>query len=186
MNYFLTLLLFYFTCLDYAYSRNLHNINDFSTVCHFGCDYRDLQNAIYATRPGGTVYIKSETIHTCGLINKPLKIIGELIGGQPPSLKSTSCRGKGALIIEANDVQISNLEISDINVWDDNGACIRVGPAAKHVVLKNIYCHDSQNGILAGFYNAGKLSVVDSIFERCGAGGAVTWSLYPNRWRCFL
>jgi len=165
---FFRVILVYFFCFGYADAKN---INEFSTVCFQGCDFQKLQDAIIATRPHGTIYINAEEMNTCGLINKSLKIIGQVKGNKRPHLKSTSCNGKGALIIEAKDVEISNLEISNIKVGDKNGACIRIGPAAKNIRLKNIYCHDSQNGILAGFYNDGKLDVVDSVFERCGTGG---------------
>jgi len=168
VNYILCFLLL---LSGHVWAEKVHDINDVSTVCLYGCDFTELNAAIDATRPGGTVFIKAEVLNTCGLITKPLKIIGEIKGLRRPHLKSKICNGKGALIIEAPDVEIYNLEISDINVPDHNGACIRIGPAGKNVLLKNIYCHDSQNGILANFNNDGKLSVFDSIFERCGFAG---------------
>jgi len=171
VGYLWRIFLLFLFCWGCANANNTRDSNDFSIVCLYGCEFSDLEKAIIATRPGGTVYIKAEVLNTCGLITKSLKIVGELKAGKRPHLMSTSCRGKGALIIEAPNVEISNLEISDINVGDNNGACIRVGLAAKNVTLNNIYCHDSQNGVLASFYNAGELRVSDSIFERCGAGG---------------
>jgi len=154
----------------YVHANTDFSLNGNSTVCQLGCDFSDLNIAIDATRSGGTVYIKAETLHTCGVINKPIKILGELKGGAMPHLNGTSCVGKGALVIEANNVEISNLEISNINVSDKNGACIRAGKGARNLNIKNIFCHDSQNGILASF-GPGNLNVSNSVFERCGYGG---------------
>ena len=161
--------LLFLVCLSCAHSKAVIESMNFSTVCHSGCDFVELPEAIQATRPRGTIFIKAEEFNTCGLIDKPLKIIGESIQGRRPHLKSVSCSGKGALMIAADDVEISNLEISDINVQDKNGACIRVLKQANRVRLRNIYCHDSQNGILARF-GEGLLAVEDSVFERCGFG----------------
>jgi len=164
--------LFLLFLLEQSYVQAELNLemNEFSTVCQQGCEFVDLNKAIIATRSGGTIYIKAEELHTCGVINKPLKILGELRGSIMPHLNGSSCLGKGALVIEADDVEISNLEISNINVNDRNGACIRIGPNATKINLKNIYCHDSQNGIL-GSFGDGHLWVADSTFERCGFGG---------------
>jgi len=165
---------YYLTILLLSFNANTifaEEGNAFSTVCRVGCDFSELQPAIKATRPGGTVFIKAEDIKACGLINKSITILGEIDGTRRPHLKSINCRGKGALIIEAEDVEISNLEISGNNVRDMNGACIRVGPGSKNVALKNIYCHDSQNGILARVIKDGEFLVLDSVFERCGYKG---------------
>jgi hypothetical protein len=167
-----TLLLFICVLLCSVASVNskVFSESDISTVCGRDCDFIDLNRAIAGTKTGGTIYIKSEELKVCGYINKSLRIIGEIKDGVRPHLKGVSCHGKGALIIEADNVEISNLEISDINVSDNNGACIRIGKKAKKIIIKNLYCHDSQNGILASFGN-GNLHVSSSIFERCGFAG---------------
>ena len=33
---------------------------------------------------------------------------------------------------------------------DKNGACIRIDPEAGDITIKDVYCHDSEDGVLGG------------------------------------
>ncbi|MBF0266388.1 MAG: hypothetical protein HQL46_14075, partial [Gammaproteobacteria bacterium] len=140
-------------------------------VCSKGCQFSDLNQALQSVKSYGKVYIAAEKRKLCGVINWPVTIIGESSDKMSkPHLYGSVCKGKGTIIIESNDVTINNLQISDLNANDGNAACIRLGPDAKNTTIKNIYCHDSQNGIL-GHFKQGSLYVTDSTFERNGYGG---------------
>ena len=76
--------------------------------------------------------------------------------------------GKGALVIQGNDVTVEGLECSEITVRHNNGACIR--QEGRNLTLRNVYFHDSQQGILGGG-NLGTIRIEDSRFERLGYGG---------------
>lgn len=146
-------------------------------VCSHGCQFSDLNQALSAVKSYGKVYIAAEKMKTCGIIHWPVTIIGESSTNKESTKKmkkahlyGKSCKGKGAIVIESPGVTINNLRISDLNVGDGNGACIRLGPNAKNTIIKNIYCHDTQNGIL-GHFKQGNLYIADSVFERNGFGG---------------
>jgi len=83
-------------------------------------------------------------------------------------LKGFTTQGKGALVIQGNDNQIVNIECSNVNVRDNNGACVRF--EGTNIQLRNVYFHDSQQGFLSG-KNSGFILIENSRFERLGKSG---------------
>lgn len=151
-------------------------------VCREGCPYDDLKQAIREARPGDTITVAPELIGGCGSIQQPgVKLIG-LKGpnGERPHLGGGACWGKGAIIVTASNVLIEGFEISNVSVPDKNGACIRVDPSASDLVIRDIYCHDSQNGILGG-PRSGSLTIEDSTFERNGFDKGHSHGIYINK-----
>ena len=83
-------------------------------------------------------------------------------------LKGFSTKGKGALVVKGNDNEIINIECSNVNVSDNNGACVRF--EGTNIQLRNVYFHDSQQGFLSG-KNSGLILIENSRFERLGKSG---------------
>ncbi|MFP6747129.1 MAG: right-handed parallel beta-helix repeat-containing protein [Alphaproteobacteria bacterium] len=149
------------------------------TVCRQGCDYADLNRAIKALKSGGTITMKPGLSGTCGVIDKPLKLVGlKDKNGRRAHLAGGICWGKAPLVVRAANVTITGLEISNAVVRDRNGACIRIDPEAADLLIDDLYCHDSENGILGGPRRGG-VTVINSLFERNGRGGRAH-GLYIN------
>lgn len=142
-----------------------------ATVCRTGCRYSDLQTAIDRTGPGDTLTIAPGLYAFCAVVHKPVRLVGlKGPGGQRAHLGGGTCRQKGALVVASAGVVIEGLEISHINVRHENGACIRIDPVVGDVVVRDLLCYDSENGILGG-PSRGSVLIEDSIFERNGRGG---------------
>jgi len=80
----------------------------------------------------------------------------------------SAAKGKAALVISGDGTKIFNLECHSISVSDGNGACIRLEAAS--LFLKNVYFHDSQQGLLSS-PKSELIEIVGSKFERLGFGG---------------
>lgn len=151
--------------------------NNNVSVCYQGCDFQDLQQAVNAAPVGGLVTVAAEINGTCAVINKPLRLLG-LAGkdGTRAHLVGGVCIGKAPLVIAGPNISIEGFEISDIQVGDGNGACIRLDPGSRDISIKNLYCHDSQDGILGGL--AGRLTIEDSKLEANGFGDGSAHGIY--------
>ena len=155
-------------------------LGDKPTVCQEGCQFSDLNAAIKSSLPGDIVSVSPGTYRTCGVVDKPLRLIGlKDASGNRARLVGTACEGKGSIVVKASGVIIEGLEISGISVPSKNGACIRIDPEAEVVTIRDIYCHDSEEGILGGAPQ-GDVVVEDSIFERNGADGGQAHGIYIN------
>lgn len=154
-------------------------VSDNLSVCHQGCDFQDLQKAVDAVPSGGTITVSAEINGSCAVIRKPLKLIG-LKGenGLRAHLAGGVCMGKATLITAAANILIEGFEISNIAVGDGNGACVRLDPGTRDLVLRNLYCHDSQDGLLGAI--AGQLLIEDSIFLGNGFGEGQAHGMYIN------
>lgn len=144
---------------------------DVLTVCSQGCDFSDLQKAVNAAPLGGEVDVSPEINGTCALLNKPLHLVGKkTTDGKRAHLAGGVCLGKGPLVTAAADIVIEGFEISNVNVGSGNGACIRMDPGTSNLVIKDIYCHDSQDGLLGA--STGSLLIEDSVFAGNGFNGS--------------
>ena len=63
---------------------------------------------------------------------------------------------------------VENIECRNIQVPDNNGACIRFEGA--NLTVRNLYAHDSQSGVMTSD-NAGTVKIEYSTFERLGSNG---------------
>ena len=119
------------------------------TVCSEGCEFSDLNAAIKSLPTGSTISVAPGVYGACAIVDKPLQVIGlKDASGKSAHLTATACDGKGALVLRASGIVIQGLEISSITVPDKNGACIRIDPQAGDVTIRDLYCHDSENGVL--------------------------------------
>lgn len=142
------------------------------SLCAGGCDAAKLDQAVALIAEGGTLTIEPGVYFDCIKIHKSMKIVGKIApDGSRATLKKTACSGKAAIDLDAPDVTIQGLKISDIAVPDENGACIRVGPATQKLLIRDIICLDSENGVLGGTNNKdGVMTIEDSYFEGHGKG----------------
>ena len=89
-------------------------------------------------------------------------------GEKGTHLKGFSTKGKGTLVIQGENTEIIDIECSQVSVLDKNGACVRL--EGKNLQLRNVYFHDSEQGLLSG-KNSGLILIENSRFERLGYGG---------------
>jgi len=157
-----------------------------ATVCREGCRFSDLNEAIKAAESGGTVTVAPGLHGSCGVIQKPIRLIG-LKGpsNKRAHLAGGVCWGKASLVVTASDVLIEGFEISNVTVGDRNGACIRIDSGAGDVIVRDLYCHDSENGILGGPLK-GTVIVENSTFERNGADQGQAHGLYISQGDAFI
>lgn len=147
------------------------------SVCGQGCDFRDLQKAVDAAAPGGEIAVEAEINGTCAIIRKPLHIVGKRgTDGRRAHLAGGVCNGKAPLVTAAANIVIEGFEISGIAVGDGNGACIRLDPGTRDLSVRDIYCHDSQDGILGA--SDGHMLIEDSVFIGNGFGNGRAHGIY--------
>lgn len=140
------------------------------SVCASGCDTVNLADAAALVAEGGTITIEPGVYADCIRIKKSMKLIGKIApDGSRAYLKKVACGGKGAVDLDAPEVTVQGLKISDISVPDKNGACIRVGAKSKTVLIRDIICSKSENGLLGGPNKQdGIMTIEDSTFEGNG------------------
>jgi len=137
------------------------------TICNKRCEYTDLDSALKEIKTNGTIYIQDGIYETCGYIRRSVNIIGKPFLNLTAHLTKKACDNKAAIVINAPEVTLENLEISHIRVKDNNGACLRVEGKTNNLTIKNIYCHDSQAGLMSNT-KTGNIRLQDSLFERNG------------------
>lgn len=151
------------------------------SMCNTGCDASKFADALIMLNEGGTLTVKPGVYPDCITINKSMKLIGEIApDGGRAHLRKIACRGMAAININAPDVEIRGLKISEIAVPDLNGACVRVGPTTQKLLIRDIICLDSENGLLGGTNKKdGVMTIEDSYFEGHGKNG-LAHGIYIN------
>lgn len=153
---------------------------DEASVCREGCAFTDLNKAIQNASAGSVITVAPGRYGWCGVVKKPIRLVGlKDAEGNRAHLAGGVCWGKATLVLRASDIVIEGFEISDVSVPSKNGACIRVDPQAGDITIKDLHCHDSENGLLGGPQN-GRLTIEDSRFERNGANNGFAHGIYVN------
>ena len=150
-----------------------------STVCWRGCEFSSLSAAIKSSPSGGIVSVAPGIYDTCGVVDKPLHLIGLVDASGKRAHLAGVCWGKGALVLRATDIVIQGFEISSIAVPDKNGACIEIDAEAGNITIRDLYCHDSEDGILGG-PREGSVTIEDFRFERNGSNRGLGHGIYIN------
>lgn len=148
-------------------------------VCAKGCQFSDLSKAVRAAAPGDTIAVAPEVNGSCAVIDKPLRLVGLKApspAGTRAHLAGGVCMGKAPLVVKSAGVTIEGFEISGVSVPSRNGACIRFDPGAEDVVLRDLLCRDSQDGLLGRV--KGTLLIEDSRFEGNGFDNGQAHGLY--------
>jgi nitrous oxidase accessory protein NosD len=127
------------------------------------CGFTSLRKAIEQAKPGSRIVLAPGRYYQAAKVDVPgLTLIGE----PGAHLSHRAEKGKAALVVTAPNVTIDGIECSDIEVSDNNGACVRIEGA--DTTLRNVYFHDNQQGVLGG---VGTVRVENSTFERNGLRG---------------
>ncbi|MBI2105055.1 MAG: fibronectin type III domain-containing protein [Candidatus Omnitrophica bacterium] len=129
-----------------------------------------IQKAVDAAAPGDTVLVRGGVYRQCAVIPRGKKGIS-IVGEPGAHLRETACSGKGALVVQSEDVTIEGLECSGISSGSGNGACVRNEAAS--LTIRNVYFHDNQTAYLGGEEGAptGTILIENSRFERNGQDG---------------
>lgn len=143
------------------------------SMCTHGCDAEKFADAVKLVAEGGTITVEPGDYSDCIFIKKSMKLVGKIgADGGRAHLRKIACNGKGAIDLQAPDVTVQGLKISGISVPDKNGACIRVAQAATKLLIRDIICLDSENGILGRIADkGGVMTIEDSLFSGNGKAG---------------
>ncbi len=152
-----------------------------ATVCRQGCPFTELKTALNLAKDGDTITVAPGLYGMCAVIKKSVILRGlRDKAGKRAHLGGGVCWGKGALVAVAPKILIEGFEISNVKVGSKNGACVRIDKKAKDVTIRDIFCHDSENGILGGG-DRGVVTIENSRFERNGADNGRAHGIYITR-----
>ena len=127
-----------------------------------GAIFKSLSAAKHAVRKGSRVYLFAGIYEQGIYLDKDdLEIIGE----QGVVFDNATVDEKAALVLTGNNILVENIECRNIQVSDNNGACIRF--EGTNLTVRNLYAHDSQSGVMTS-NNAGIVKIEYSTFERLG------------------
>jgi len=129
------------------------------------CDSASLQSALDRIAPGGVLVIHPGDYRKAAFVRRDGTRIRALPGAR---LLGAAVGGKGALVVQANDVTIEGLACSGIAVPSRNGACVRL--EGRNLTLRRVHFFDSEQGVLAGG-SPGQILIEDSRFENLGRDG---------------
>ena len=128
-----------------------------------GNRFSDIDDAAKNIKDNSRVYLKAGTYSGLKITSNNVELIGE-----SGVVFSSPIEGKAAIVITGDNILISSIECYGIQVRHKNGACVR--QSGTNLTLKNVYFHDSQQGILSGA-DTGRLIIEFSTFERLGFEG---------------
>ncbi len=135
------------------------------TLCN-GSDcqeFRQVSQAFRAAKDGATITIGGATFYEAAVLKANNVTIR---GTEGTHLLETAAEGKATFVIKGSNTTIENIQCSGIAVSDGNGACIRL--EGENLTLRNVYFHDSQQGLLTRSKGGGTILIEDSRFERLG------------------
>ncbi len=143
-------------------------------VCQDGtCRFPSLAKAYTRASDGDVITIGPGLYSDCiDAIKKSVAIIGRPgPDGQRPTF-SRACAGKAALILAAPEILVQGIQVQDIRVGDQNGACFRLQhPKHQRVLIRDVVCVNSQNGILGSPGSKGGVHIEQSLFAGNGVKG---------------
>lgn len=138
------------------------------TVCPAGaayatCDYNSIAAAARAAEDGATILIGPGTYREAAVVRASNVTLRAPDGAH---VTGAAAQGKAAFVIAGDNVTIEGIECSEIEVPDENGACVR--GEGDNLTLRNVHFRDSQEGFLGG---KGRVVIENSRLERLGEGG---------------
>lgn len=130
-----------------------------------GSTYSNLSTAFRQAKNGSLILLRAGVYQQAGVLSADNVTIR---GEAGVVIRSKAINGKAAMVIKGRNITIENIECYDIQVADENGACVRF--QGTNLVLDNVYFHDAETGLLTG-RNAGRVLIKNSKFERLGKKG---------------
>jgi hypothetical protein len=149
------------------------------TVIATGKTFGRLQDAVNAIGDGkGTIAVSAGTHKDCAV-----QTAGEIayLGTAPGQsvFDGGTCEGKAALVLRGRGASVSGLTFQNMRVSDFNGAGIRLETG--NLTVAQSWFKDSQQGILTGNDEAGRIVIDKSTFTRlgtCEGPGGCAHSIY--------
>jgi hypothetical protein len=140
-----------------------------------GGQFATLAAAVAASHDGDVLQVKAGT-YTNDFTNITTKITIEGIGGMV-NLVATVPPPNGKAIMTTNtDVTLKDIAFSGAAVASGNGAGIRY--QGGNLTIVDCYFHNNQEGLLAGAYPTGNITITNSEFAYNGTGTGYTHNLY--------
>jgi Ca2+-binding RTX toxin-like protein len=139
--------------------------------------YSSLGAAVAASKDGDIVRVNAGTyVNDTATINTKITIEG--VGGMAKLVGSGDLANRKGLLISNTDLTVRNIEFSNAEVADRNGAGIRY--QGGNLTVENCYFHHNENGILANPVSTGTISIKRSEFAFNGDGSGYTHGVYAN------
>lgn len=136
--------------------------------------FTSLQEAFDFVSVAGIIRIGPGIYKKGGVLKKKDRV--HISGSDGTIFDNAAVAGKGAFVINSNDVTIENITCRNTVVKDKNGACVRF--EGTNLTLRHVIFTDSENGLLAG-NKSEKILIEDSVFERNGKIGRAH-AIYVN------
>ncbi|MCB5425540.1 right-handed parallel beta-helix repeat-containing protein [Altererythrobacter sp. CC-YST694] len=149
------------------------------TVVETGKSYGNLQQAVDAIGGGkGSISIAPGlhadcAVQTAGSISYLAAEPGKSV------LDGVTCEGKAALVLRGKNATVTGLVFQNLRVPDGNGAGIRLEQG--NLTIAQSWFRDSQQGILTGEAQNGRIVIDKSTFTRlgtCEGAGGCAHSIY--------
>jgi hypothetical protein len=138
-----------------------------------------LQDGLEMAKNGSVIRLGPGEYEQAGVVTKNNITIEGMNGSR---IHTRTVQGKAAIVVKGNDTVIKNIECYNINVKDNNGACVRM--LGHNLTLDNVYFHDSQQGLLTNG-KPGDIYILNSRFERLGKSGKAH-GIYVGGGRLFI
>jgi hypothetical protein len=123
-----------------------------------GVMFKSLSAAKHAIRNGSRIYLFSGVFEQGTYLDKDdLEIIGE----RGVIFDNATVDEKAALVLSGNNILVENIECRNIQVSDNNGACVRF--EGSNLTVRNVYAHDSQSSVMT-INHAGIVKIEYSTF----------------------
>ena len=146
------------------------------TVCPDGCDFAFPSEAARAVSGGEIVEIQAGEYVDCA--TWPVSVTLRGVGLGRAYVRDAACGDKAIWTTQGADTVVENVEFSGMAVADRNGAGIR--HEGGRLVVRNVYMHDGEQGLLAGANPEASVVIEDSFFERLGQDGQAH-AVYVNQ-----
>lgn len=139
--------------------------NRFVSLCNGeNCQkFQRLGAAFNAAQDGAVITIGGATFYESAILRANNVTVR---GSENTRLLETTAEGKANLVVKGNNTTIEGIECSGIRVSDGNGACVRL--EGENLTLRNVYFHNSQQGLLTRTRGGGSILIEDSKFENLG------------------
>jgi len=126
------------------------------------CDTLRLDKALDSAQSGQLILLSAGVYRQAGII----RVNDMTILAEPGAhLTETAVDGKGALLLQGENLLVEGLECSRVVVSSGNGACLRQDWGS--FTLRGVHFHDSQMGVLTG-HKGGKVVIEDSFIHDSG------------------
>ncbi|MEO0425291.1 MAG: right-handed parallel beta-helix repeat-containing protein [Pseudomonadota bacterium] len=150
------------------------------------CRFKTFVDALEAAKDGDTIRLAPGLYGECANKIKPsIAVIGDIAPDGTRATFNTACAGKGAFNFSSSQFLLEGVQIQDIAVSDNNGACVRLQPRAQTsqvAHLRNVICLRSENGVMGGVGPEGALIVEGSLLIGNGKDGRAH-GIYVNKGR---